>query len=75
MFTAGNVIVHNETRLKATVLHVNIELVTIVSHYVNAIPQIVPKSVVAREYDVLNEGAGTQLSLDLYEVVKGKENE
>jgi len=38
MFSVGDTLVENSTRLKYTVIHKSIDMITVVAHYSNAVP-------------------------------------
>ena len=53
MFEVNDTIVDNSTRLKYKILHKNIDRITIVANFANAVPITLPISFVFENYEVL----------------------
>jgi len=53
MFEVNQIIVENSTRLKYTVLHRNIDNITVVAHYVNAIPFTIHVTYAKENYEIV----------------------
>jgi len=51
MFSVGDTIVENSTRLKYTVIHKSIDMITIVANYANAVPMTLHLTYIVENFE------------------------
>lgn len=55
-YEVNDMIVNNSTRLKYKILHKNVDIMTIVANYANAVPMTLPIEFVIENYEMVEGG-------------------